>query len=186
MVIPADLEHEFRRVYLEQMQDVPIVNPALEVAAVGFRDWQGYELGVMLTPWFMNLMLLPGEHEPWPTMRIGDAREYAFPSGRYEFLLGEQQGIGRYLACSLFSPVFEFEDQVGALATAEAVLEELFKAENLDRPAPGTPLGAGVEDGERSGGDEPGRGSDPAPAPAEPRAVSRRAFLRGEFLGGRQ
>ena len=35
------------------------VNPAVEVEAVGFAPWDAHWLGVMVTPWFMNLMLLP-------------------------------------------------------------------------------------------------------------------------------
>ena len=31
------------------------VNPALAVEAVGFRPWEDHWLGVMVTPWFMNL-----------------------------------------------------------------------------------------------------------------------------------
>ena len=41
------------------MAGVPMLNPALRVQAVGFRHWQSHWLGVLVTPWFMNLMLLP-------------------------------------------------------------------------------------------------------------------------------
>ena len=36
------------------MQGLAIVNPALEVEAVGFAPWQDHWLGVMVTPWFMS------------------------------------------------------------------------------------------------------------------------------------
>ena len=168
------LESLFRRVHRQSMQDIPIVNPALEVAAVGFRDWQGYHLGVMLTPWFMNLMLLPGTNDPWTGVRIGATRSFQFPSGSYEFLLGEQAGIGRYLACSLYSPVFEFEDQAAALATAAAVMEALFTADQPGR--------VDADTGARTGpAQAPDRKASLGGAPdaGEPRLLSRRAFLGG-------
>ena len=181
---PADLEEAFRRVQREQMRDVPILNPVLAVAAVGFRDWEGYRLGVMLTPWFMNLMLLPGARPPWPGLRIGDARSYRFPSGTYEFLLGEHDGIGRYLSCSLFSPVFEFEDQEAALATAQAVMQELFNVQDLPEAGRGTPPGPPGATGDAA--DQPQPGPDAGrDEPPEPASLSRRGFLRGDFIGGR-
>ncbi|MCU7925204.1 MAG: [NiFe]-hydrogenase assembly chaperone HybE [Candidatus Thiodiazotropha sp. (ex Dulcina madagascariensis)] len=54
------------------------------------------------------------------------------PAGPYEFILGEEAGIGRYQMCSLFSPVFEFADQATAVATAEAVMHALMSEENRD------------------------------------------------------
>ena len=67
MVSDADLvgqrlESAFERVRRERMIDVPMLNPRLAVQAVGFRDWRGGWLGILITPWFMNLMLLPGDH----------------------------------------------------------------------------------------------------------------------------
>ena len=47
------------RIQRERMADIPLLNPALEVQAVGFSVWEAYCLGVLITPWFMNLMLLP-------------------------------------------------------------------------------------------------------------------------------
>ena len=36
-----------------------MLNPALSVEAVGFRPWDEHWLGVLVTPWFMNLWLMP-------------------------------------------------------------------------------------------------------------------------------
>lgn len=140
------LEVHFRRIQRERMQGVPLLNPALEVKAVGFRGWQGRCLGVLVTPWFMNLMLLPAEGDEWEELQIGTKQLHNLPSGDYEFVLGEEAGIGRYLSCSLFSPMFEFADQGAALATAEAVMAALMQPVNRD----GTPAG------------EIGRSEDPA------------------------
>lgn len=55
------LEEIYRRIHREKMLGLPILNPALEVEAVGFLPYCGHSLGMLITPWFMKLMLLPGE-----------------------------------------------------------------------------------------------------------------------------
>ncbi len=126
------LEKVFETIHEERMQDVPVLNPQLLVQAVGFRHWEGHCLGVLITPWFINLMLLPEEGSAWDELRVGEKVFQRFPSGVYEFTVGAEQGIGRYQMCSLFSPVFQFEDQEAAVATAVASLEALMDEENHD------------------------------------------------------
>ncbi len=71
MMDPASrLEAAFRAAAL-RMQGLPIVNPALEVEAVGFAPWEGSWLGVMVTPWGMNLTLVPGEPARLAAARTG-------------------------------------------------------------------------------------------------------------------
>ena len=168
-VTPADLERAFRRVHVERMQDVPILNPALEVAAIGFREWEGFQLGVLLTPWFMNLVLLPGENEAWPGLRPGESRQYSLASGTYEFLLGEQEDIGRYLACSMLSPVFEFTEQATAVAAADEIMRLVLEPpqtdECVENPEAEIETGAAAE------------------AELSDEALSRRRFLRGRLFG---
>ena len=55
----ADLVAHYEAIYAERMRDLPIVNPRLAVEAVGFEQWEDQDLGVLITPWFMNLVLLP-------------------------------------------------------------------------------------------------------------------------------
>jgi [NiFe] hydrogenase assembly HybE family chaperone len=167
-LLVADLVQAFRRVQAERMRDVPILNHDLEVEAVGFRAWNGYRLGVLITPWFMSLLLLPAENDPWTGLRIGETRTYAFPSGRYQFLLGAHDEIGRYLSCSLFSPVFEFSGQESAVATAKAVMELLFETPSCDQAFSQTPA------------------STKNASTDKPRRLSRRDLLRGAFGGGPQ
>ena len=70
----------------ERMQGLAIVNPALEVEAVGFAPWQDHWLGVMVTPWFMNLVLLPRVRSRWQSIPVGGKRTLQFPAGVYEFI----------------------------------------------------------------------------------------------------
>lgn len=121
----ARLESAFRRIRDERMADVPIMNPALAVEAVAWREWQGQWLGALVTPWFLNLMLLPGPGT-WHAVADRESVAHAFPSGRFEFIGGSEPGIGPYHACSLFSPVLEFADQATARETARVAVESLF------------------------------------------------------------
>ena len=131
---PADaLERAFRTVLQRQMLDMPMVNPALSVEAVGFRPWHEHWLGILITPWFMNLMLLPRVYANWQPIAERESRHYVFPAGVFEFIGGRDPVLGDYQACSLFSPMFEFADQAGAHATAAAALAALFDVASRDR-----------------------------------------------------
>ncbi len=133
----AALQRRFETIWRGAMADVPILNPALQVRTVGFRPWQDHWLGVLITPWFMNLMLLPRLAERWPPSAEGESRPIVLPAGVFEFIGARDKELGPWLACSLFSPMFEFHDMAGAEATALAVLQGLF-----DGPEPAPPPAA--------------------------------------------
>ncbi|MEI4484771.1 [NiFe]-hydrogenase assembly chaperone HybE [Frigidibacter sp. MR17.14] len=126
----AALVADFTEVWHAKMRDVPIVNKALHVEAVGFCEHEGRLLGVLLSPWFMNLVLLPAEGEDWSELRPGAKEHIAFPSGAYEFIHNRRELVGGYKACSLFSPMEEFSSQMQALEVARAVMGALFDPEN--------------------------------------------------------
>ena len=56
-----------------RMEGLGFVNQALEVEAVAFEPWQGHWLGVMVTPWFMNLVLLPRQPSRWQALPSSSA-----------------------------------------------------------------------------------------------------------------
>jgi [NiFe] hydrogenase assembly HybE family chaperone len=130
--IKQKLESAFRRIEQERMRDIPVCNPALQVEAVGFREWGKYYLGVVITPWFMNLMLLPVCAEDFQSLKEGSKKLHIFPSGRYEFIVGREADLGGYQVCSLFSPMHDFVDQQTAVDTATLVLAELMDDRNQD------------------------------------------------------
>ncbi|MCU7849425.1 MAG: [NiFe]-hydrogenase assembly chaperone HybE [Candidatus Thiodiazotropha sp. (ex Lucinoma kastoroae)] len=66
------LEQQFRTIEQQRMEGLPLLNKALRVEAVSFCEWNGLCLGVLITPWFMNLMLIPDEGDTWSDMQIGD------------------------------------------------------------------------------------------------------------------
>ncbi|MGQ9369491.1 [NiFe]-hydrogenase assembly chaperone HybE [Azospirillum sp. ST 5-10] len=166
------LEAAFREIHLAQMRGVPIVNEALAVKAVGFRRWDGRWLGALVTPWFLNLVLLPGDGDDWSGLTAGTKELVAFPSGLYEFVHAVRPEVGPYKACSLFSPMFEFRTMLQATETAAAALVALFDpAVREDAPpAPPQKEAQGEPQGEAK--------TEPTAGPVRP---SRRSLL----LGGR-
>lgn len=121
---------DFTEVWHSKMRDVPMVNKVLHVEARGFRLWEGRPLGVLISPWFMNLVLLPGESEDWNGLIPGQKETIAFPSGDYEFIHNTREMTGGYKACSLFSPMGDFKTQAQAVDVAEAVMVALFEEEH--------------------------------------------------------
>ena len=167
VAIAARVQAAFERVRRERMAGLPFVNEALRVELVGLRRWRGQWLGVLVTPWFMNLLLLPGDGVAdgegevaarWPAVRTGEYAQFAFPAGVMSFLAGREAEIGDFLSCSLFSPMFEFAEHEVARQTAEACLTALF--------------------------DPALAGGKPTAAPEQaeaPTPVSKRDFLRGRW-----
>lgn len=124
------LEVLFRHVERTRMAGVPVLNTALTVEAVGFElvavepGEAPAAVGVLMTPWFMNLVRLPLQPEAGAD-RVGRVRALSVGSTSFEFIAAHEPGLGVYEACSLASPMFEFPDQAIARATARAVLAEL-------------------------------------------------------------
>lgn len=120
------LAQRFRDIAATRMRGLPLLNPALAVECHGFaRQALGAEagdglLGVLITPWCMNLIWLP--EGPAQALADGDSREYAIGGRRLDFIGAHDDVFGPYQSCSLFSPMFEFADQAAARATAAEVL----------------------------------------------------------------
>lgn len=115
----------FERIHRQQMAGLPLINPALEVATVGFRDWEGRTLGVLVTPWMMSLVLFPAEGEDWEDLPLGGRQIQGFPGGLFRFLVNRIDGLGTLQMHSVHSPMRSFPDQTAALAEAAAFLRRL-------------------------------------------------------------
>lgn len=157
----ARIEAAFADIARTRMARWPLLNPALTVEAVDFGLWQDYWLGVLITPWCLNLMLLPAREDDRRPLAPGDKRRVEFPAGVFEFIGGRAPRIGTYASCSLFSPVLEFADQAAARLTARAARGALFYLRDVGR----------LEEHETSTGG--------------PMRLPRRSFLRGAVTGGK-
>lgn len=124
------VERVFGRIAATRMAGLPLNNPALRVEACGFRTWQGLWLGVLITPWAINLMLLPGGNPAFRRLGPDERQRWAFPAGDYEFLGGGEPELGVWQTCSLFSPAFEFLHHDDARMAAQAAIEALLTAGN--------------------------------------------------------
>lgn len=128
------LEDLYRHVQTERMQDIPLLNPALHVEAVGFEWVEGEEgaarvaEGVLITPWFMSLLRLPADPMPHGD-RVGRKAVRDFGSERFDFIGAHDPAIGYHETCALFSPMNGFTSQELARETALASLA-------LVQPAP--------------------------------------------------
>jgi [NiFe] hydrogenase assembly HybE family chaperone len=148
----------YRQVLATSMAGLPFLNPALEVEAVGFCRWQGDWLGAVITPWFINLFLLPGGGSAWSPLAPGGRRDVVFPAGHLNFIGDYDDAVGDYQSSPLFAPVRQFADQREAREAASVALAALF----LDgKRSEDVPVAAGT--------------ADPAP--------SRRRFLRRIVAG---
>lgn len=135
------VEEAFSRVQRERMADVPILNAALSVEAVDFQRWQGHWLGMLVTPWFMSILLLPGKNEDWESIAHDRRQSICFPAGEVIFVGNEDVGLGEFQSCSLFSPMDQFTRQDEAVITARASLSTLLQEETPAAPAKtGTPV----------------------------------------------
>ncbi len=172
------LEAEFTEIWHAKMRDVPVVNRALRVQAVGFRDWGEGWLGVLVAPWFMNLVLLPRGAEDWRGLTAGAKEDIEFPSGTYEFLHNVRGALGGYKACSLFSPMDQFQSHAQAVEVAEAVMTALFDDANRAETDRAGEIRARREADLAAAAEA----EDTAPPPAV--APSRRAVLSGRLSEG--
>lgn len=105
------------------MRDLPFVNPALAVEAHGFRQLDGDWLGVVITPWFVNLLLVSGGGTLWGDIPAGERRYLALPCGTMQFIADDDPDIGPYQYCPLIAPV----DQLPDMATARIVAQDAIK-----------------------------------------------------------
>ncbi len=155
-----ELVKRFAQIGEENIKDLPIYNADLRVEAVGFKKIEDIDfIGVLITPWFMNLILLPCEFKAWRPNQIGHEKiERKLPADTYTFTLGGDEIIGEYYSISLVSPVHCFGTQEQARATA---LEHLQK---YLTPPPKE--------------EEPAKTNEPDP--------SRRRLLRGLFGGTKE
>lgn len=130
------VEQAFFRIQQERMADVPVLNPELSVAAIDFQRWQGHWLGVLVTPWCMNVLLVPGSAENWVSTGDNQRRFVKFPAGDFAFLGSEEPELGEYQSCPLFSAMGQFSSQSQAVMTARASLVGLLSSAHSPSAAP--------------------------------------------------
>lgn len=133
----ALLQSRFRAIAAGPMRDLPLNHSALPVEVIGFEPDPAdpaWAVGVLLTPWCMNLVRLP-LHDAAATLPVG--RQASRPIGDSEvaFMGAHDEAIGGYETCSLFSPMQAFADASAARDTAREVLAQLRRPAVPAQPA---------------------------------------------------
>lgn len=123
------LASAFRRIAATRMAGLPMNHPDLTVETFGFRPWQGKQVGVLILPWAINLLVLPETDEKFRPLRADERQCWRFPSGDYDFMGGSEIECGPYHFCSLLSPVpsDEISGPIAALEFATQAMVELFQ-----------------------------------------------------------
>ncbi len=123
------LEALFRHIAATRMDGVPVLNDRLAVRAVGFEAVGEAACGVLVTPWFMNLVWLPAPDEA--ALAPGASRARVGGAERFDFIGAREDAFGAYEACSLFSPMFG----AGRVVGWTAHVAEQQRTGRLIRPA---------------------------------------------------
>ncbi|WOH52215.1 [NiFe]-hydrogenase assembly chaperone HybE [Bradyrhizobium sp. sBnM-33] len=124
------LSAAYRDIADRTMRDLPIFNEALSVEAIALRAREGRIVGMMVTPWFMNVVTPMRDGISQSSPGPGSNLRLRFPAGEIEFTVSDLVPVGSIASYSLFSPMFEFEDMASARATAEAALAALMSPAN--------------------------------------------------------
>ncbi len=122
------LEIRFRQIQ-KTMSSLPIYHPKVRVQAVDFSPWKYFWLGIMVTPWSINLILFPGDRSHWKSVPKGKKLHYKFSAGIFDFISVHDQSLGEYQMCSMLSPLSEITDHEMAILVAKSILNELTKPE---------------------------------------------------------
>ena len=144
--VDALLQH-FERVHLEHMQGLPILNLRLAVEVVGASDFDEHQICILITPWFMNLVILPGTDD-WAEVDQGESFSIELPREALDFTVCHDEEVGTFLTAVLFRTVSDFPDQETAREVALEIMQQLFSSDTgtgrklINRRALFTGLGA--------------------------------------------
>lgn len=115
----------FERIARDSMCGLPFYNDALAVEAVGFERFGDGWLGVLVTPWFMNLVLLSERPIPYSEAANGKKRTAELPGGPVMLLCGGTEDVGMFDAHSIASSMAVYKSQDQARAAARQALLRL-------------------------------------------------------------
>ena len=115
----------FERIHREQMAGLPLLNKALNVTTLGFQEFEGRILGMLITPWMMSLLMFPSPQDDWQAQALGSKHSITFPNGNYRFLINVIDELGVCQMHSLYSPMHRFGTQESVIAEASAFMDKL-------------------------------------------------------------
>lgn len=131
------LLEQFRLIDRERMRGLPFYNNMLSIEAIDFQPCPQGQLGVLITPWFINVILLH-DAQPDGTPLTGSSVKHDLPSGDQAFMVGEDEVLGRYDFISLASPTLTFKTQQQAREFARSRVQQLMTSQPV--PSEAKPL----------------------------------------------
>lgn len=153
---PALLRH-FRNVLETRMSGLPFLNPDINVAVVECQRVAGDWLAGVVTPWSLQLVLLPGGGSLWHDTPVGGRQVVALPAGELVFIGDEGEArLPAFQYCPIITPIQHIADHEVAISTMQDIWAAMLTAPPVE---PATPVAT----------------------PPAPMSTSRRAFLRGAF-----
>ncbi|MBD1577633.1 [NiFe]-hydrogenase assembly chaperone HybE [Vibrio sp. S11_S32] len=120
----VDIEAVYQRIFAQQMQSLSFVSPHIEIEMVSLQPYQDHWMGGMITPWMLNLMIMPMDETQglWADLRVGEEIGLHLAGNDYRFYASEVAGIGQFLACSLMSPIAGLTEHSQAVTLAKDVM----------------------------------------------------------------
>lgn len=158
------LERHFRRVHETRMLGLPFLNEALDVAVAACERVGGDWLAAVVTPWSIQLVLLPGGGSLWSDTAAGMRHALTLPVGSLVFIGEAAEHASDLVPAFLYCPLITPPDGIAEMAEACAIAREALAT--VLRPLPETAPQPEAE------------ASAPTTAQTVP-SLSRRAFLRG-------
>jgi [NiFe] hydrogenase assembly HybE family chaperone len=140
------LEQAYQWILLNRMQGLPILEPRLQVQAIGFEEVEGdpaHAQGVLITPWFMSLVHLPLHMRKSTPDTAAAPQEWRFGHQAIPCLPTPTPGLGVIWLCSLYSPMHAFPEQQKAVEMAASVLDHL-RQKTPQPPSPATSAGTAL------------------------------------------
>lgn len=138
------LNCHFLAVWQARGSELAPLNSALQVESVGFIRFAGDWVGVVVTPWFFRLFLLPGGGSLWGDIPAGQRRYLELPGGVLPFTAEELPAIGPCQWTPLIEPITAVSSMgvarqaaLDALRAAFAIVVEPPAASTADNPRRG-------------------------------------------------
>jgi [NiFe] hydrogenase assembly HybE family chaperone len=129
--IAKTVEESYQKIYDENMRDVPIINSCIKIESRGFSLFEKRIIGVIITPWMANLIILPIKNENWQKYEIGKKKTFTFADKSYIFIANEIENIGVCFALSLHSPMFVFKSHEQVIESVDSYLKTFKKKQKL-------------------------------------------------------
>ena len=102
---PTDLFLAEMQKIVPEMQALPFFHHDIECFCPKFALFEGQWVGLVLTPWMISVVILPGPQQTWEARELGDKITVQLPYKALTFTVSGVETVPQYLSCSLHSPL---------------------------------------------------------------------------------